>query len=261
MRIKITKQNFLLTFSAAFALVCFVSCGQRTEKIEPIYQAENIQLKDAHIQMWNSIDAQKIEPFLLRKITRTFLGWIPGVGQLIELPFDLAHILIPPLSVVENSALPKDTDWNDPKVLSMLKSIKLGAGYLRIIPIAERGRNYKPERCWIFFECKDPGFDEFLSGISIFLMFKDLRHDSIEVSSSDPEEKEVLLASADTEKDYDKEARMLFFNVSDVNLRPYMTKYENFEVKVIAKGGFPEHNVYLDGKLRLDLTLQLSKSQ
>lgn len=253
-------------YSLFFIALSLAACGSRKEHIEPIYQTEHLQLQDVEVELWNNIDMIEVEPSFVRQITRIFFGWIPGVGGLLELPMDLVSVLMPPLPSISHPAIPKEGAWNDPKVLDALKSIRLGAGYIRITPKEERGPNYRSEKCfwpWEWgdevFVCADPGFDSFLSGVSVFLMFKDVRANN--VVSAIPQEKEILLAYAETERDYDKPHKTLYFNVpDDLNLRTYMDLYERFEVKIIARGKWPRQKVYLDGKLRLNLVVKLATS-
>lgn len=252
----------LAAFLILVSLV-LISCGKAEDRIEPLYATEDIKLRDAHVELWQSIGMTTVEPSLIRQVTRKFFGWIPVVGGLLELPLDLTSIVLPPLPSVSRPELPKDGEWNDPRLLKIIKGLKLGAGYIRITPIEERGPAYKPEKCWFFFECDDVGFDDFLNEVRVYLIFKDLKDMSLVLPKDKKERKkieepEVLLATADIDTSYDKATKTVYFNVSEENIRPYLDRYGEFSIKIIARGKYPKHKVYLDGKLRIDLDLKLS---
>lgn len=272
---RLSFSSLALVSVSAFLVLIFTSCGTK-EEIRPIYTAEAIKLNDAHIEYWSNIDATVVEPSLMRKVTRTIVGWIPIGGDLIELPMNLVNVVFPHLPSTSHPALPKDGEWNDPVLMSSLKSIRIGAGYIRITPEAERGKDYKPEMCYFtircIFEgdckCEDPSFDDFLSEIRVYLQFKDLKRtqdheaqrskiDELGINKEKPQESEVFLAAADIASSYDAASRTMHFNVSDQDIRPYMDLYDRFEIKLVAVGKYPRYNVYIDGKLRIDLIMGL----
>ncbi len=233
------------------------ACGSKyKESIQPIYAAQAIQLKDEHVQYWSTINPTTVDPSGIHQLADTIFGWIPLVGGLVELPIDLTTSLLPPLPSTSYPALPKDAAWNDPRVMSIVSGLRLGSGSIRITPRELRGPDWKPDTCWLVLECPDVGIDEFLKEVRVYLLFKDEKNTS---SSTGSLPTQVLLASADTGADYDKGTQTLSFHVSQENIRPYLDRYANFEIKIIATGNYPNHTVYLDGKLRLDLDLKLSK--
>lgn len=247
-----------MKYVGLFLALVLAACGAKTEEtITPIYKAEEIVLRDADVQFWTDIGQTTIEPSGIRKVTRRLLGWLPLVGDLIEFPMDLTAAVLPPLKAVSHPELPPDGEWNDPRLLKIVNRLSLGKGFIRVTPIEER-KNYEPEKCWIFWDCPDVEFPDFLTEVRIYLLFKELKPEFKTLDKFE-EQPEVLLASADVERDYDKEAKMLHFNISEENIRPYLDHYGKFEIKIVARGGFPRHKVYLDGKLRIDLRLKLSE--
>ncbi len=242
----------------------FCSCGAKyKESIAPIYQAQALQLQDEHVQYPSTINPTTVDPSAVTKAEQTIFGWIPIVGSVLELPIDLTTALIPPLPSTSYPALPKDAAWNDPRIMSIVYGLRLGAGSIRVTPPALRGADWKPEKCWFFWDCADVQISDFLKEVRVYLLFKDAKVDpSNPPSTASPakaaDSPQILLASANTDTDYDKSAETLYFNVSQENMRPYLDQYDRFEVKLVASGGFPPRTVYLDGKLRLDLDLKLS---
>lgn len=237
------------------------ACGAKSgEKITPLYQSEKIELRDADVDFWTDINPTTIEPSAIRKFARTLFGWIPLIGDIVELPLDLTAVVLPPLKATSRPELPPDGEWNDPRLLNIVKNLKLGEGYIRITPVEQR-KDYEPEKCWIFWDCDDVEFPDFLKEVRIYLLFKDMKPEfrARNKMKSLKEQPEVLLASADVEKNYDGEKKMLHFNVSEENIRPYLEQYGKFEIKIVARGGFPRRRVYLDGKLRIDMRLKLAK--
>jgi hypothetical protein len=251
------KSRSALIFSGVFLLVGSLglsSCGKFEEKIEPLYPPEKLELRDARVQLWQDLGLTVIEPGLVRKVTRNLVGWIPGVGELLELPLDLTSVILPPLSSVSHPELSKDKKWSDPEILKVLKSLKLGAGYIRTVSFDERSPKGKREKCWFFFDCPEESFEDFLSELRVYLVFQD-----IALNRPSPKEQvEVLLAKADIKKNYHAEVRSLEFEMTEEDIRPYLESYGNFTIKIIARGRYPKHNVYIDGRLRIDLEIKIS---
>ncbi len=280
-------------------------CGTK-ESIEPIYVSEKIQLKDAHIQYWSDIEPTVVEPSTMRKITEAFLRFFPVINQLIVFPMNLVNTVFPNLPSTSHPQLPKDGEWNDPKLLKAMRSIRIGAGFIRITPEAFR-KDYEPEKCYLTLRClfkgecncKDLSFEDFLSEVRVYLIFKDLKAeyrdqlpkapvnqpsrstenwynpsgDAIVDGGGDSsldakakkddfvilsERPEVLLATSDINTSYNIEDRTMHFNVSDVDLLPYMDRYSSFDIKLVAVGKYPKRKVYIDGRLRVDLVLKLA---
>lgn len=249
-------RNFILFLALALA-----GCGAKpSEKLTPLYQAEKIELRDAEIEHWSDIAPTIVKPSGVRSFARALFGWIPLVGDLVELPLDLTSVVLPSLSAVSHPELPPDGEWNDERLLAIVKNLSLGKGYIRITPISER-KNYKPEKCWFFWDCDDVEFPDFLKEVRIYLIFEDIKPEYKEKKEFKAmlEKPEVLLAFAEIERNYDAQNKILHFEVSEENIRPYLEQYGKFEIKIVALGGFPRHKVYLDGKLRIDIKLRLAK--
>ncbi len=256
-----------------FALFFLLSgCGTK-ETITPLYKAEAYHLADAHIQVWSDIDPIKVEPSRLRRITQKLVGWVPIGGDLLEIPMDLINVVFPKLPFSQHQQLPSDAEWNDPKFLAKLRSIRVGEMYLRITP-KELRKDYEPEMCYFTFrclfkgecECSDMGFEDFMSEARVYLQFKNLRANQdpniqqelmSDVGIKANEEPQIFLAAADLNTTYDRSSHVLHFNVTDRDIRPYMSLYDRFEVKIAAVGKYPRRNVYMDGRVRIDLVLGL----
>lgn len=269
------KPYRLLILATALSML---GCGTK-EEITPIYKTEALSLNDANIQFWTSIPMEKLDPSPVRSVTRAIIGWVPIAGDLIELPMNLVNVVFPKLSVPIHPKLTGEQEWNDPALLASLKSIRIGAGYIRITPENERGPNYEPEMCYFTLrclfkgecKCRDLTFKDFMSEIRVYLQFKDLKSaESLEAQAAQQSEfselgidekrrnePEVFLAAADVESSYDEATRTLHFNVSDENIRKYMNLYDRFEIKLIAAAKYPRRAVYIDGRLRVDLIMGL----
>lgn len=250
-----------LRHAALLGLTCFlVSCNKYDEQIVPIYPAENLVIGDAHIELWQPVGKTKVEPSLIRRVAREIVGWLPGVGDLLELPLDLTSVLIPPLSSVSHPALPKDAEWDDPRLLEMIKSFKIGSGFLQTMSRAEEEPGKVRESCPFWRNCReerpDGQFDEFLKEIRIYLTFSKLKTEGLDQDL--PAETETLLASADVSKDYQPQTRQLVFRVTDINLKPFLKYYGDISVKVVSRGNYPKNPVQFDGQFRLDIDLKLS---
>ncbi|NUM89112.1 MAG: hypothetical protein HUU37_07910 [Bdellovibrionales bacterium] len=246
-------------------------CGTK-ESIDPIYVAENVRLEDAHIHYWSDIEPTVVEPSTMRRVTEAFLRFFPVINQIVIFPMNLVNTVFPNLPSTSHQQLPKNGEWNDPKILKAMRSIRIGAGFIRITPEALR-KDYEPEkchftfRCWFQGECncRDLSFEDFLSEVRVYLIFKDLKQEyrdqikTVRESVIFSERQEVLLASSDINASYEKENRTMHFNVSDVDLLPYMDRYESFDIKLVAVGKYPKRKVYIDGRLRVDLVLKLAQ--
>ena len=256
-----------------FALALLLSgCGTK-ETLTPLYKAEAYHLADAHIQYWSDIDPIKIEPSRLRRITQKLIGWVPIGGDLLEIPMDLINVVFPKLPFSKNQQLPSDAEWNDPKFIAKLRSIRIGDAYLRITP-KELRKDYEPEMCYFTFrcifkgecQCSDMGFEDFMSEARVYLQFKDLRANQNPDTQQEMldsaglkinEEPQIFLAAADLGTTYDRSSHVLHFNVTDRDIRPYMNLFNRFEIKIAAVGKFPRRDVYIDGRFRIDLILGL----
>lgn len=259
--IKFNKIKYLHIILLSSVLLSACGMAKNQESIQPLYQATSLETKDiptAKIEYWGDIGSTFVEPSGLQKLTRSIFGWIPILGDLLfVLPVDLALALLPPLPSISRPELPTDASWNDPKLINMISSLKLAEGYIRIIPPSERGPDYVPERCSFGTVCPEVGFD-FLHEVRVYLIFKEPKDGSDDLPKSQlmPQ---VLLAHASQKLNYDRTKQMLNFEAEDVNLKPFLAKYGNFDVKIIATGRYPAHRVYIDGRLRLNLELKLAK--
>ena len=248
----------------------WVSCGSQ-EKLIPLYKTKNI-VKDMqsvkfHIDV--DIPATTVEESIIRKWTRVLVGWIPGVGVLAEGTMNFVGDIIPALPSISHENLPPDSQLNDPKVLEALSAIRLKTGSIRIVPAAER-KNFECSawyRFWDGFKCPEVHLKEMLSSVDVYLTAKDKKADYKKTNSSgsstpeDPNdsEKEVLLAWATIQDDYDAANETLKFNTAyNVNLKDYLERYGNFDIRIEARGWYPNFNTQIDGKVSIELELPLS---
>jgi hypothetical protein len=252
------KQLFRIMNLAAIAVLFSCGAAQDREKIEPIYSPESLDLSSRPIavEYWGELEATTIEPSGIRKLQNALFGWIPLVGDLLELPLDLGNALLPSLPSTIRPEIPADASWNDPRLIKMISDLRLEEAFIRIVPPAERGPNYKPERCWFgTSDCEEDGF-AFLKEIRVYLIFKNLKNNASQLT--DPTRPEVLIAYATTDKDYDEATQVLRFHSTGVELKQYLASYGQFEVKIIATGKYPRRKVYLDGRLRLEMGMNLN---
>ena len=254
-----------MRFLLAFVLILSACGTQRKETLTPLYQPKNFELKNPRITYDIPIEQETIEPIKFHQFTQS-IGFF---GTLLELPVDLAVSLIPPIERTTIPKLPETGSLIEPELMKIIKHLSIKKGWIRIVPIAER-KDFHQQECF-GKPCPDISLSDFLKSIQAYVIFKDPKPlprldrkannpDDHGRVSSIPPRKEMLLAEATIEKNYDYKKKTLNFNVADENLRPYFELYNGFDIKIIAKVDKPpKRTVYIDGNIRLDVELDLQK--
>lgn len=242
----------------------FIACGSQ-EQLIPLYQQKNIvsDLENIKFHIEAKIPPAKIEPSTFRQITRSLIGWIPGYGMLVEMPLNFLGAVMPALPSISHPNLPANAQLSDPKVLAALNAVRIKEGSIRIIPLEER-KDFECKvwyRFWDGFKCPEVKMSDFLSSIDIYLTFIEPKPDY--VNSTDgmevEQKKEILLAWTSIKENFDESTQTLTFNTAyNVNLKDYLERYGNFDIRVEARGWYPKFDTQIDGKVKLELELKLS---
>jgi hypothetical protein len=243
------------------------SCGR--ESIRPLYAVEPLKVRGPIIRITSTIDLTAIPENAVTSFFSRFFDWVPGLGQLFEIPLDMIRVVLPPLTAKQFPELPEGASWRDPKVLRQFSSIKLISGYLRApgeeelkARLSLEGKEYKGKKCrFLIFFCDQPGV-EFLSELRLYMVFgQDLSCMDRKDCPKNFEAVDVLLARADV-KDKSQYFRnpdgteWINFVFENANIRSYMERYNDFRVKIIAEGKPPTREAYVEGAFTVELALQ-----
>lgn len=227
---------FLLT-----TLIFNFSCKNKDE-IKPLSQTKQLKFNAVDLEISTQLDTIKIKKDFIRKITGTLFGWIPIIGDILELPVDLsmklASAIIPPLPVRNDIPVKPGGSWNDPEVLKLVTSVKLVSGRLKVLEREKTG--------FLVFN-QTPEDLTFLREIRVYLVFK----------TRDAKEVLVLLAEAKSDTDFNIQTQELKFTPSFENIKPYYDKYGQFEVRTLASGKIPPGDMLIGGSFNVLVTLQL----
>jgi hypothetical protein len=239
-----------------FIPIFLSGCGHK-ENLTSLYPAvpysysENF---DADIT--SQIPMTVVKPSLMHRITGLIFGWLPVVGDILELPIDLTTALIPSIKDVSHPQIPGASQITDPQTLSQIASVTIADGFLNIVPENQRGPDYKPDQCW-FSKCKEVGFT-FLDEVRIYIAFERVIPNSQGHAKS--ETVTVLIGDAVREKDYDEKKQILHFEMTGEDLKPYFQNYPNYKINLVADAHLPDHAVYIAGTFTVHVSFQLDDS-
>lgn len=218
------------------------ACGKEENK--PLYPMEKVAAPNTPMEF---IVRSRIQPMVvktngLRRLVRTVVGWIPLVGDLVELPLNLVNALLPDLPFTEILDLPRDASIDDPEVMELVESVEIYGIYLFVTP--EDLRTVKnPKRCGLFSKCKDQDL-EFMKEIRIYLERKD---NSGEM---------VLLARGVQPENMSPDKKLMnVIPVPGINLRDYLGRMDEYQIKTIIDGRIPRNDLYLEGNVVLKIRL------
>ena len=241
------KKRILITFLLLFTLGCGDTFDMSSE-VQPMYQPEPISEQDQIVDI--TIDSEiapvKIKPTFIRKLVQITFGWVPLVGDILELPLDLVTAILPKFNAIEIANIPEDATINDPEVLSIIKSVQVSQVFLKVTPEEELPKDDQDKKCWVFFKCREPNLD-FMKEIRIY------------IARVGQKDKGILIAkSNDDAKIKSKKTEIIFDIVENVNLKPIISKIHEYEIRTLVQGKPPKRNVYIQGGISLDVRLKIS---
>ncbi len=241
------KKLIIITYFALSTIGCgdiFNFNSSVDPIVDPAPLSESDQVIELNVE--SEIASTKIEPTLIRKIVQITFGWIPLVGDIIELPLNLASALLPKLSALEIINLPDDASVNDPDLQNVIQFIQLDKIFLMITPEELIPEEDRKEKCFIFFECREPNLD-FIKEIRVY------------IAQKGEKEKGALIAQSNNEIKISNQKRSIELEITEnFNLKPYLMNIENYEVRTLVRGRPPKRTLYLQGGVSLNIKLGLN---
>ena len=234
-----------------FSALILSSCAPK-EETTPLYEPEEYKFETVTLNIESAVnDIPAIEPQGLRR----FIYKIPWLGDLLSIPLDLTAALLPPIPFNEYLDIGEgDIDlWADPDFLKLVKGIRLKSGYLQEKTKQEiLDEGHKPgKKSWL---CKKNEGIEFIKSMTLVLEYTDHRYPQAPVYK-------VPLAYTDSKQYFDKEHRRYDFKIYDQNVRPFVEYFNDFKLKLKAKGGFPCIRTYLKAGFVIELKLDIKKDE
>jgi hypothetical protein len=240
LQMKLVKIFFIVLLA-----VIATGCGDfPNERNNPIFTVDSKEKPKTlvSIEVMSRIDPTVIQPGVIRTVFSNIVGWIPLLGELLEMPMNLVNTLTPKLPINEIFDLPDDAALNDPEVLSSISSVTLTSAVILITPEKDRV-NYKPKKCIIKHFCRDETLKIF--GDVAFLIREKAHHGNL-----------TLLARGTQSKNMSADGKSYsLIPEKGIDLKPFIADLDKYEVRVVAKGKMPRNPVYLEGKLYFKVDL------
>jgi hypothetical protein len=237
--------NFILCI-LALAVFAVNLGGCAKEENKPLYNT-TVSEKDAkpiEFMVRSRIEPTVVKTEIFRRLIRQIFGWIPVVGELLELPMNLINALLPDLPFSEMSQFPQGTSIADPQVLGQLESVEIFGLYLFVTPKNLRSEKDQNRKCHLFFKCKDQDL-AFMKEVRVYLQRKDNDKDM------------VLLARGVKEVNLSPDHQLMnVVPVPGVNLKDYLRKLDQYQVKTIVEGRIPRNDLYIEGNIVLKIRLK-----
>src|SRR3989344_1436097 len=97
---KIKKTFFVFVVFVSFFLL---ACGQKQEKIDPLYEPKKLEFKNIVIDLDSKISGTEIDSVSLpQKLVRFLFGGVPFIAELFELPLDLTTAILLPFKIISH---------------------------------------------------------------------------------------------------------------------------------------------------------------
>jgi len=176
--------------------------------------------------------------------------------------------VLPTLTSTQIPKLPSNLDWRNPELFKKFRSIRLKDGFLRAPGEEEarrrleaQGKKYEGSRChFLFFFCGQAGV-EFLREIRLSIIFgddlscmdkrncpDDLKAEDVNIATFMADNKDLYLKYPDgTER--------MNFIFTKTDLRPFLERYPDLRVKLVANGKAPMRDAYVEGEFTIELVL------
>lgn len=223
-----------------------------SEQHETLYQPQSIGFQKVTLDTWIDIPEQEVEANFHTKFFRRALNKIPVVGNLVgkifEFPLKAAFKLFPDLETEIFEALPEDEQWTDPEFLNRLQSVRIREGQLKITPLKPEKCKRKPKKrvCR-----KKLDLDEFLTEVTLVFLFPQ------KLENQEP--LVIPMATSTWSEDFDPETSLLYFHVSDVDVKSLIAEFGLPTLKIVAKGKPPKYTLSLKGRVRLEVKANVSE--
>lgn len=238
-----------MKFKNVLFFLLLAACAPK-EKTEPLYDAEDYKFETITLNVETVInDIPPIEPSGIRR----FIYKIPILNKILAIPLDITTALLPPLPFNDKLEFSEEEldMWANPEFLSMVQSLKLTNGWLREKSEAEVIAEGKDpgKKSWL---CRNSFFTnkgiEFINSLKLIFEYSDRRF---------PKAPKYEIPLAETDK-LDKKHRVMSFRIYDQNVRPFIENFNDFKLKLKAKGGFPCMPTYLQVGFTVQVKLKLN---
>jgi hypothetical protein len=230
-----------------FILGLSLGCSDSTNEVNtPIFPLEPPGGKPTfELDIDSRINQTVVEPSGFRRFVRAIVGWIPLVGDVFEIPMNIVNSLLPNLRFDELLELPKDVEITDPEVMKQIEFIGLNQFFLNVTPDSERGEDYKRQKCYLVFKCKDQDL-AFIKKIVVAML--DTQNDQ-----------SWVLAEGDEACLSNKKKRLTLNVNKSLDLRPFLQDTTRYAVSVVVSGRIPKRKLYLEGGVSIKIRINYGR--
>lgn len=239
--------KYALCFLALFIVLGCDDTFDRYDSLTPIYEEQPFNEYDKTIDLVinSSIDPVKIEPTFIRKLVKITFGWVPLIGDILELPLDVGSALLPNLPALEIADIPEEAAINDPDVQDIVKEVRIRHIFLQLTPEEKLPEEIVKKKCFLIFKCREINLD-FINEIRVY------------IAEKNDKDRGILIAKSNDEIKVQSEKTYILLDIEEnINLKTILQKIEHFEIRTLVRGKLPRKNVYIEGGVSLDVKLRL----